>query len=285
MPTENSIVKFLYGTQNEYNELQTKDDNTFYILTDVKKVYLGEDLYTGAGEIDLSDYATKEYVGEAIQSNIPEYTQATQSMAGLLSAADKTKLNLIPSNAVYTDTTYSEATQNSPGLLSISDKIKLNSIPANAVYTDTTYNQATQSLSGLLSASDKIKIDSIPSNAVYTDTTYSKATALSDGLMSKQHYTKLEDKVLTKTNLTICTETEYNNMETYSSSLYLVIIGTQGNQSFQLMDSLGNVISPEGSSAPSSLNNVLQWSSPLSIQPEKIVTYTDEKTEQEWNNQ
>lgn len=45
MPNQGKNVSFQYGTQNEYDNLTTKDSNTFYITSDTKRLYLGEDLY------------------------------------------------------------------------------------------------------------------------------------------------------------------------------------------------------------------------------------------------
>lgn len=45
MPNQGKNVSFQYGTQNNYDNLTTKDSNTFYITSDTKRIYLGEDLY------------------------------------------------------------------------------------------------------------------------------------------------------------------------------------------------------------------------------------------------
>lgn len=145
------------------------------------------------------------------------------------------------------------------------------------------YSEATQSTAGLMSAADKTKLDSIPNNAVYTDTTYAKATSSTDGLMSKQQFNKLENQVLTVTNLTICTENTYNALSQKTATLYLVLIGNTGNQTFQFMDNVGNIINLANSTSSAVSSNVLSWTSSLSEQPENIITYTNEQTEEEWN--
>lgn len=48
-----------------------------------------------------------------------------------MSASDKTKVDSIPNDAVYTDTTYENATTSVAGLLSPSDKIQLNNLSTN----------------------------------------------------------------------------------------------------------------------------------------------------------
>ena len=77
MPQTNQNIKFYYGTQAEYNALPTKNQNAFYIITDNKKIYIGDSLYT---------YTVNN--------------EATTESAGLMSAADKTKLDNLPSNIV-----------------------------------------------------------------------------------------------------------------------------------------------------------------------------------------
>lgn len=145
------------------------------------------------------------------------------------------------------------------------------------------YSEATQSTAGLMSAADKTKLDSIPNNAVYTDTTYEKATSSTDGLMSKQLFNKLENQVLTVTNLTICTENTYNSLSQKTATLYLVITGNTGNQTFQFMDNVGNIINLTNSASSTVSSNTLSWTSSLSEQPENTITYTNEQTEEEWN--
>lgn len=63
----NNVI-FKVGTRELYNALEQKDNSTLYWLTDVKEIRKGEDLF-GVGR------------------------EATQTDAGLLSAADKTKLD------------------------------------------------------------------------------------------------------------------------------------------------------------------------------------------------
>ena len=61
-------VIFRYGTSQQYNELEKRDASALYFLEDKKEIRKGDDLYA---------------VGRA----------ATQAEDGLMSAADKTKLD------------------------------------------------------------------------------------------------------------------------------------------------------------------------------------------------
>ena len=63
----NNVI-FKVGTKAVYDALQQKDANTLYWLTDVKETRRGEELYAGGRE-------------------------ATAAAAGLMSAADKAKLD------------------------------------------------------------------------------------------------------------------------------------------------------------------------------------------------
>lgn len=97
MPQTNQNIKFYYGTQAEYNALPTKNQNTFYITTDNKKIYIGDSLYT---------YTVNN--------------EATTESAGLMSAADKAKLNNLPSNIVcLSHAEYNELIQPDPNTLYI----------------------------------------------------------------------------------------------------------------------------------------------------------------------
>lgn len=46
MPQKKQQVKFSFGTQAEYNALPIKNQNTFYIITDTQKIYIGNKMYT-----------------------------------------------------------------------------------------------------------------------------------------------------------------------------------------------------------------------------------------------
>lgn len=120
MPQENKQVQFYFGTQAEYNNLLTKDDNAFYIVTDAHKIYLGEQLYANPNEqSSSSQHNNNENVD--IESIIEQIPLASSSAKGLMSANDKTKLDNLPNSI----TTYSTATPSTDGLMSSLDKIKL----------------------------------------------------------------------------------------------------------------------------------------------------------------
>ena len=277
----------LSATDTTYSDATTSDAGLMS-ATDKTKL---DGIEAGANAYTLPTAAADTLGGVKVGTNLSissgvlsatdtTYSAATTSVAGLMSAADKTKLdgiaaganayslptaaantlggvkvgtNLSISNGVLsaTDTTYSAATTSAAGLMSAADKTKLNGIAtgANAYSlpiatasalggikvgtnlsinastgvlsaTNTTYSNATQSAAGLMSAADKKKLDgvatganaySLPtassstlggikvgtnlsiSNGVLsaTNTTYSNATTSAAGLMSAADKTKL----------------------------------------------------------------------------------------------
>lgn len=164
----------------------------------------------GASSIALNDdvvYITAGgglYHGEeevAVKSDIPTYSAATQSVAGLMSAADKTKLdntygaNTITSLLVINGDTSATAI-NDTGITCSINEIEIEmgggddynycsgqfEVPivagsnisitkndngkAEISATDTTYSAATQSAAGLMSAADKKKLDGIGNGTI-----------------------------------------------------------------------------------------------------------------------
>ena len=119
MPQNNEQIKFYFGTQQQYNNLLTKDDNAFYIITDAHKIYLGEQLYANPNEQSSSSQHNDENID--IETIIEQIPLASSSAKGLMSANDKTKLDNLPNSI----TTYSTATSSTDGLMSSLDKIKL----------------------------------------------------------------------------------------------------------------------------------------------------------------
>lgn len=84
--------------------------------------------------------------------NIEDIPNATQSQDGLMTPADKVKLDGLQN--------YSLVTTSTNGLMSASDKVKLNGLKS--------YSNATPSASGLMSATDKKKLDGITFTKVGT---------------------------------------------------------------------------------------------------------------------
>lgn len=202
MPNNNSDVVVYYGTQSEYNSA-TKNDNAIYFITDSNKVYVGTTEYTHSDYIPLvtgktgevakfkSD-GTIESTGFILEKSVPSdakftdttYSAATLTENGLMTAADKSKLNSIETEANKTvvddalSSTSTNPVQNKIVDAALSNKSDVghthttvnghtveSDVPANAKFTDTTYDTATQSQSGLMSAADKAKLEGITAGA------------------------------------------------------------------------------------------------------------------------
>jgi len=109
-----------------------------------------------------------------LQTEDTTYGNATETAAGLMSAADKAKLDGVANNAnYYVHPTYS-AHGNDLYKVSVSQEghvisaalVKKADITALGIPAqDTTYSAATTSAAGLMSAEDKVKLDSIASGA------------------------------------------------------------------------------------------------------------------------
>lgn len=107
------------------------------------------------------------------------YSEATDSVPGLMSSADKIKLNTVSSGAEVNQNAFSNVVVGSTTVAADSKTDSLNlsagsnvTISADASTDtitisakDTTYSAATQSASGLMSSSDKTKLDGIATGA------------------------------------------------------------------------------------------------------------------------
>ena len=113
------------------------EEGKIYVAKDTNKSYR----WSGSSYIELSTYDT-----------------ATQSASGLMSAADKTKLDGIAAGATKTDAPVNADWNATSGLAQILHKPTIPSIPGDA----------SQSASGLMSAADKTKLDGIAAGATNT---------------------------------------------------------------------------------------------------------------------
>ena len=97
-------VKFLRGTSDEYTTVE-KDSDTIYFTTDDGKLYIGDKKISGDGSITiddtLSDTSTNPVQNKVVKQaidNKADKTIATTSADGLMSAADKAKLDSLSSS-------------------------------------------------------------------------------------------------------------------------------------------------------------------------------------------
>ena len=114
---------------------------------------------TTKGGVKIGDNLSME--GEVLNAKDTTYSNATQSVSGLLSASDKKKLDGIASGAnAYR---LPVASETELGGIKVGENLSISEGKLNA--KDTTYSNATQSASGLMSSADKKKLDSIASGA------------------------------------------------------------------------------------------------------------------------
>lgn len=148
---------------------------------------------------------TKTADGEAWE-DIPDYENATTEYDGLMSAADKTKLDGISDGANNYVHPASAAGAKASGLYKVQTDANGHVIGAVNVAKgditalgipaqDTTYVDATTGASGLMSASDKTKLDGLDTalaGKANVDHTHADATTSTSGFMSGADKTKLD---------------------------------------------------------------------------------------------
>lgn len=58
-----NILKFLVGTQAQYNALQVKNDNTLYFIIDTHRIYRGDTLFASGLVENLEQVSNIEFYG------------------------------------------------------------------------------------------------------------------------------------------------------------------------------------------------------------------------------
>lgn len=79
-----NISNFLVqkGTQEEYDNLEEKSASTLYIITDTKRMYLGDDLYNELSSIDTSSFYNSQYNGFLIKKTFNSVAEMETAFAG-----------------------------------------------------------------------------------------------------------------------------------------------------------------------------------------------------------
>lgn len=124
---------------SELTEEQKKDIANRIVIEEVAKEYVKNDRVTSnlndtdTGKIvNLTGIkALKDDLDEEIKKKVSEVTGKGLSTNDYTDVA-KAKVDNIPTNPKYTDTTYSNATTSSAGLMSAEDKVKLNGLGENS---------------------------------------------------------------------------------------------------------------------------------------------------------
>ena len=137
----------------------------------------------GTGHVSAATAATKsDITALGIPESDTTYSAATTSAEGLMSAADKTKLDGVTAGAnKYTHPSYTarasglyKVTVDGTGHVSAATAATKSDITALGIpESDTTYSAATTSAEGLMSAADKTKLDGVTAGAnKYTHPSY-----------------------------------------------------------------------------------------------------------------
>lgn len=204
MPQNDKQVKFYFGTQQEYNNLEFKDTCAIYFITDTKKIYVGEKVYVAPINIqDLDNLNLDDKYLSAFEANINRNTVPIITQNGQLISSGKTIGTSVPENAYFITEENMQTIQsvlqnstdlqvvgqappyyNNNGLMLYTDKEKLDRLPNSL-------SVATTETNGLMSAEDKRILYSLGAPASYTlnENIYS----YSSGLMTGEDKKLLDD--------------------------------------------------------------------------------------------
>ena len=169
----------------------------------------------------------------------PSTAEVTTSTPGLMSAADKTKLNQL-STLVGSDGSIITASAGTAGLMSTTDKTRVDGL-ASLLDSNNDLRNATTSRAGLMSAEDKVRLNGL-GNLVNNSGVITTATTNTAGLMStvdKARLDKLSNALLSSSS---------NGLKTATTSA----VGLMSIEDKTRLDKLSSLISSNGSIAMAS---------------------------------
>lgn len=155
--------------------LKNKDDtNNFY----TEYLWInGNWEIIGDTKVDLTDYAKKSDIKTKLSEMVEDSTHR------VVTDSEKATWNTV-TNKVEKVTGKSLSTND----YTDAAKQKVDAIPSNPKYTDTTYSAATQSRSGLLSAADKKRLDNIKEQIGLTRASYNALSKEQQNDLSKIYF-------------------------------------------------------------------------------------------------
>lgn len=132
---------------SDLTEEQKKEIANHVIIEEIAKAYVKDERVTdNIDDTDLTKLVTLtgiQALAKRLKDEIGTKVNAVKGK-GLstndYSDTDKAKVDVIPSNPKYTDTTYSEATQTTSGLMAAADKKRLDNIKEQVALTEAQYN-------------------------------------------------------------------------------------------------------------------------------------------------
>lgn len=158
----NELKTKLEGLSNYVHAAHTSHETGLYKIS-----------VDGEGHVSGAAAVTKEDItGLGIPAQDTTYEEATSEKAGLLSAADKAKLDTIGENAqqyqhpahdAHAEGLY-KVTVDEQGHVSAANAVTKEDITGLGIPAqDTTYGEATAEAAGLMSSADKVRFDAMPS--------------------------------------------------------------------------------------------------------------------------
>lgn len=204
MPQNGKQIKFYFGTQQEYNNLEFKDTCAIYFITDTKKIYVGEKVYAAPINIqDLNNLNLDDKYLSAFEANINRNTVPIITQNGQLVSSGKTIGTSVPENAYFITEENMQTIQNvlqnsanlqvvgqappyynNNGFMLYTDKEKLDRLPNSL-------SVATTETNGLMSAEDKEYLYSLGNMATYS--LNNDVYSYSSGLMTGEDKKLLDD--------------------------------------------------------------------------------------------
>lgn len=198
MPSNNQQVGFYFGIQQEYDDLEIKNSNAIYFITDTKKIYVGDKIYAAPIPENIA-FLTQEQKQKLDNIAVVGSIEPNLNNNGIMLYDDKLKLDRIQESAEVNQNAFSKIKANNTTILANSkeDTLELIAgnnitlIPGNLNYnktitisaTDTTYNVVTQNADGLMSMNDKIKLDNLPNISFLTQTQYDNLSSVDNNTL------------------------------------------------------------------------------------------------------
>lgn len=191
----NAKVDKVDGKQLSTNDYTTAEKNKLAGLSNYSHPTTSGNKHIPAGgaEGKILGWAS-DGTAQWVDDKNTTYGDATQSAHGLMTAADKTKLDGIAAGAnKYIHPSYTAAaaglykvTVDASGHVSTTTAVAKSDITALGIpSTNTTYSAATQSANGLMSAADKKKLDGFGAASSYATMTYVGQQISAAGHISK----------------------------------------------------------------------------------------------------
>ena len=206
------------------NRIKVGDGTNKWSALSFSGLKVGSNITLANDTISITKTNVTSALGYTPPTTNTTYNDATQSAHGLMTAADKKKLDGIASGAnAYTHpsaTAYASGlykiTTNNLGHVTAATAVTKSDITALGIPgqdTNTTYNDATQSAHGLMSVADKKKLDGIASGANKITVDSSMSTSSTNPVQNKVIKTELDKKM--NIEATALTNENLNDIRTY----------------------------------------------------------------------